>query len=177
MTKRLIVAAVVLLSASSPLAGQIPAASPHPSFAGTWAPADLERSDTYFNVGLSPIPGTGRLIVEQRGVNRLTVTITIPDERLEGINPRFYHTFYATIIYRLFEPEGRGGGAGAGGAPQPTVPTWVGDRLLIPDWRPSTFPTLTTFSMDGDQLKIETQVDRGAGRGNTVTQWFKKGRP
>ena len=138
--------------------------------------ADLERSDRYFDVGLSPIPGTARLIIEQRGVNRLTVTILIPEERLAPINPRFYATFYQTIVYRLFEPEGRGGGAGAGGAPQPTVPTWVGDRLVIPNARPSAFPTLTTFSMDGDQLKIETHVDRGGGRGNHVTELFKRER-
>lgn len=174
MTKRLILAAVVLACATSRPAGQTPAASPHPSFAGTWAPADLERSDRYFDVGLSSIPGTARLILEQRDVNRLTVTILIPEERLAPINPLFYHTFYQTIVYRLFEPQGRGGGAGAGGTPQPTVPTWIGDRLVIPNARPSAFPTMTTFSMDGDRLKIETHVDRGGGRSNDVVEWFRK---
>ena len=174
MMKNALVAAAVVLLDAAPLPAQQPSTPQRPSFAGTWAPADPARSDELFAVGLSPIPGRSRLIIEQRGTNRLTVTIAIPDEVIDAFNPKFFARRYATIIYHLFEPEGRAGGAGAGGVPQPTLPTWIGDRLVIPDPRPSARPMTTTYSMDGDRLKLETRVEIAGDRVNIVTEWFKK---
>ena len=154
------------------LLAQAPAAATHPSFAGTWEPSEPVKSDRLFDVGLSAIPGGGRLMIEQRP-NRLTVTITMPDDRLDpilNINGRFY----STIVYRLTESRWPAGGTGAAGPPRPTVPTWFGDRLVIPDMRPAARRTLTTFSLDGDRLKMETVVEVDDTRKNNVTEWFTR---
>ena len=110
------------------LVGQSPGPS-RPNLSGTWAPADPESSDARFNVGLSRIPGSGRLTIEQ-AANRFTVSITMPDDRLD----RAFATgrFQQTIIYRVDE-SGRSGGAGAGPPQVPTHTAWVGDRLVIPN--------------------------------------------
>jgi hypothetical protein len=171
---RVVLAAAAISGASLAPIPQTPPAAPRPSFAGTWAPADPARSDQLFAVGLTPIPGRAQLIIEQRGTNRLTVTIKIPDEVLDQFNPKLFARVYTTIMYNLFEPEGRSGGAGAGGVPPPTLPTWMGDRLVIPDPRPSERRMTTTYSMDGDRLKLETHVEIARDRINTVTEWFKK---
>ena len=97
----------------------------------------------------------------------------MPDDRLDpilGISGRFY----STIIYRLSPTPGRQGGTGAAGPQRVTVPTWLGDRLVIPDPRPTTRPTTITFSLDGERLKLETRVEVGAGRENNVTELFAK---
>jgi hypothetical protein len=168
----LIVTVAALLCVVPPLFAQVPTAALHPTFAGTWAPSDPERSDELFALGLTAIPGRGRLTVEQR-VDRLTVTITMPDDKLDpilSINGRFY----ATIVYRLSETPGRSGGAGAGGPQTPAGPTWFGDRLVVPDARPAARPITMTYSLDGDRLKLETRVDVSAAHANTVTEWFTR---
>jgi hypothetical protein len=82
--------------------------------------------------------------------------------------------FYQTVLYRLSETPGRTGGAGAGGLQRLTVPTWFGQRLVIPDIRPATRPTMTTFSLEGDRLKLETRADVVATGASTVTEWFSR---
>jgi len=117
------------------------------------------------------IPGQGRLSIEQRA-NRLTVTMTIPDDKLDPMLAG-RGRFYPTVIYYLFET--RLGGYGAAGPPKLTQATWIDDRLVIPDpWPGLTHPTTQTYSLDGDRLKIETRVDMGAGRENDVPEWFTK---
>jgi hypothetical protein len=145
--------------------------TPHPSLAGSWAPAIPEASDRRFDVGLTLIPGQGGLSIEQRA-NRLTVTITIPDDKLDSML-RARGRFYPTVIYYAFET--RPGGYGAAGPPKLTQATWIDDRLVIPNpWPGLTHPTTQTYSLDGDRLKIETRVDMGAGRESVVTEWFTK---
>lgn len=173
---RILLAAVVLYGAWLVPMPQAPVAAQRPSFAGIWAPVDPARSDQLFAVGLTPIPGRAQLVIEQRGTNRLTVTINIPDEVLDQFNPKFFARRYTTISYNLFEPEGRSGGAGAGGVPQPVFPTWIGNRLVIPDPRPSTRPMTTTYALDGERLKLETHIEIARDRVNTVTEWFRKER-
>lgn len=163
----LLVAAV--LTADSQLAAQTPA-QPRPNFSGTWTPVDPAKSDRLFDVGLSAIPGSARLTIDQTAT-RFTVTIAIPDDRLDPVLT-ISGRFYPTIMYRVYD-SGRSGGGGAG----PTVPSltsWVGDRLVIPNARPSTRPTSTTFSMDGERLKMETRVEVDATRVNNVTELFAK---
>ena len=105
--------AVAFLCVVSFLGAQSPAAPQRPSFAGTWEPSEPAKSDRLFDVGLAVIPGQGRLMIEQRS-DRLTVRITMPDDRLDpilGIKGRFYET----IVYRTPTAPGRSGGYGAGG--------------------------------------------------------------
>ena len=165
-----IVVAMVSFVQPRPLA-QTPAPTSHPSFAGIWAPSIPGASDRRYDVGLTMIPGQGRLAIEQRA-NRLTVTMTIPDDKLEpllAISGRFL----PTAIYYL--PETRTGGYGAGGAPELTRPTWLGNQLVIPNpWPQLTRPTTQTYSLDGDKLAIETRVDMGPGRVNDFTERFDK---
>jgi hypothetical protein len=156
----------------SPLFAQTPAGVAHPVFAGTWMPSDAAASNRWFDVGLTNIPGDGRLTIEQRP-DRLTVTITMPDQKLDPllkINGRFY----PTVMYRLTDAQGRLGGAGAGGPQRPSVPTWFGDRLVIPDPWPSFRRTSATYSLEGDRLKMETTVEIDSARSNTITQWFTR---
>jgi hypothetical protein len=162
--------AVVLASVAQPLA-QTPSPTAHPSFAGTWAPSIPSDSDRLFDVGLTMISGQGRLIIEQRA-NRLTVTMTIPDDKLEPLLA-INGPFYPTAIYYLSDT--RTGGYGAGGAPQLTQPTWLGNQLVIPNpWPMLKRPTTQTYSLDGDHLAIETRVDMGPGRVNDHTERFEK---
>ncbi len=162
----------LLCTGSRPFAQQSAGAVQHPSLTGTWLPSEPARSDELFAVGLTTIPGNGQLTIDQRS-DRLTVTITLPDDKLDpllSVNGRFY----TTIIYRLSGRPERSGGAGAGGPQPPSVPTWFGDRLVIPDARPSPRRTTTTYSLVGDRLKLETSVEISAGRANMVTQWLTR---
>jgi hypothetical protein len=156
------------VSAQAP--AQSPAVTP-PALAGIWVPVDPARSDRYFDVGLSLVPGQGRLTIEQRP-DRITVRITMPDDRLDPLLD-LTGRFYEAIIYRV-GTQGRQGGFGASGPQPPTGPTWIGDRLVIPNPRPSVYPTTTTYSREGERLKSETRVTVAAGRENTVTEWFTK---
>jgi hypothetical protein len=143
-----------------------------PTLAGTWQPSDPARSDELFAVGLTAIPGSGRVTIEQRP-DRLTVTISIPDDKLDPIL-RVSGRFYPAIIYRISETAGRFGGAGAGGPHPPAMPTWFGEKLVIPDARPGARPITMTYSIDGSRLKVETRVDLDGTRANTVTEWFTR---
>jgi hypothetical protein len=117
------------------------------------------------------IPGQGRLTIEQRA-NRLTVTMTIPDDKLEPLLA-INGPFYPTAVYYL--PETRTGGYGAGGVPVPTGPTWLGNQLVIPNpWPQFKYPTTQTYSLDGARLAIETRVDKGAGHVSDHTELFDK---
>src|SRR5262245_11540247 len=169
----LMVTAVAALAVAPLLLAQSPAAAQHPSFAGTWQPSEPAKSDRLFDVGLTAIPGGGRLTIEQR-TDRLTVRITMPDDRLDpilDINGRFYET----IVYRVPAASGRSGGFGAAGPPTPVGVTWVGDQLVIPSARPDArFPGKTTFSIDGDRLKLETRRQISDDRASTVTEWFTR---
>ena len=170
-----IFAAAILLWIARPISGQT-AAVVHPTFAGIWAPSDPVRSDKLFSVGLTFIAGASRLTIEQTA-DRLTVTVTVPDDKLKIWLALTDGPFYPTMVYRLTGFEGRSGGVGAGG-PQPLAgPTWVGDRLVIPNARavPNRFKGITaTYSLDGDQLKLENRWDLIDGRANDVTEWFTR---
>jgi hypothetical protein len=170
--RSLILAVAALLGGASVLAQVPPAAPPHPMFAGIWTPSEPARSDQLFSVGLTAIPGSGRLMIEQRA-DRLTVTITMPDDKLDPLLS-INGPFYQTIVYRLFEPRGRSGGAGAGGLQPPSVPTWLGNQLVIPNPRPAARPATTTYSLDGDRLKLETRVEARTAQATTVTEWFTR---
>jgi hypothetical protein len=169
------IVAVAILSVArvSPLA-QAPTQASHPSFAGTWAPSAPADSDRRWDIGIAKIPGQGRLTIDQQA-NRLTVTITIPEDKLA---PRLaiQGRVYPTVIYQLFEPTGRSGGYGAGGPPKPTQQaTWVNDQLVISNpWPGLARPTTETYALDGDHLVIETRVDMSPGRVNDLTERFDK---
>jgi len=128
MHVRFVAALVVALWLGPHLLGQSPGPS-RTNLSGTWIPTDPEASDARFNVGLSRIPGSGRVTIEQ-AANRFTVSITMPDDRLDGAfaNGRFQQT----VVYRVYE-SGRSGGAGAGPPQVPTRTAWVDDRLVIPN--------------------------------------------
>lgn len=165
------VAALVAASWLGPhLLGQAPG-PPRTNLSGTWVPTDPEASDARFNAGLSRIPGSGRVTIEQTG-NRFRLSITMPDDRLDGAfaNGRFEQT----VIYRVYE-SGRSGGAGAGPPQVPTRTTWVDDRLVIPNAIPgSAHPITMTLSMAGERLRIETRLDVDAASANTIRELFTK---
>jgi hypothetical protein len=151
---------------------ETPAATSHPILAGIWAPSDPVMSDWLFARGVNLVPGSGRLTIEQRA-DRFTLTITMPDDQLDPLLS-LQGRFYPTIIYHLYESRGRVGGAGAGGAPPTTVPTWVGDRLVIPQPQYAGPNTTATYSLDADRLKLETHVELADGRVNNWTELFAK---
>src|SRR6188508_837952 len=97
MLVRFVVALVAAFWLGPPLHGQAPGPS-RTNLSGTWVPTDPAVSDARFNVGLSRIPGSGRLTIEQTG-NRFTVSITMPDDRLDGAFAQ--GRFQQTIIYRV----------------------------------------------------------------------------
>lgn len=113
----------------------------------------------------------------EQTADRLTVTMIVPEDKLKIMLALTDGPFYPTMVYRLTGSEGRSGGVGAGG-PQPLQePTWFGDRLVIPNARavPPRFKGMTaTYSLDGDQLKLETRWDLVDGRANNVTELFTK---
>jgi hypothetical protein len=159
----------VLGGARLPVSAQTPAPASLPDFSGVWAPSDAARSDTLFDVGLSVVPGRGRMTIDQR-VNRITISISMTDDKLEPLMA-ISGRFYASIIYGITSRPARQGGFGAAGPPELTVPTWVGDRLVIPDARPAQRKATWTLSREGDRLKVETKVE---GRANTITEWFSR---
>jgi hypothetical protein len=161
------IAIAAALACEEPLMSQAPGVPSHPTFSGTWSPSDPVQSDGLFNLGLTLIPGQGRLTIEQR-VNRLTVMFVIPDDELDrllGVVGRLN----TTTVYRISETPGRVGGAGAGGSPSLSQPTWFGEQLVVPNMRPSNTPITTTISLDGDRLKLQTRGGR-----NVVDEWFTK---
>jgi hypothetical protein len=169
---------VAALVAAFWLCPQLLAQSPTPSrpnFSGTWVPTDPEASDARFNVGLSRIPGSARLTIEQ-AADRFTLSITIPDDRLDAAfaNGRFEQT----VIYRVYDAW-RSGGAGAGPPKVPpkvlTRTAWVDDRLVIPNASPGLArPVTMTFSMAGERLRIETRFDADVTSASTITDLFTK---
>jgi len=96
----------------------------------------------------------------------------MPDDRLDRA---FGHDrFEQTVIYRVYE-SGRSGGAGAGPPQVPTHPTWVDDRLVIPNAiLGSAHPVTMTFSMEGERLRIESRVEGDATNASTITEFFTK---
>ena len=168
----LTVTAIAFLCVVPFLRAQSPATPQRPSFAGTWEPTEPEKSDRLFDVGLTTIPGRGQLTIEQRA-DRFTVRITMPDDRLDPILS-IKGRFYETIVYRTPTAPGRSGGYGAGGPATPVGVTWVGDQLVIPNARPDGRPGKTTYSMDGDRLKVETLGQVTSDRASTVTEWFTR---
>ena len=160
---------LIFCSSSLIAAQQAPApASPpaqRPNFAGTWVPAEPERSDVYFKNGVSWIPGTGRLVIEQRP-NRLTVTAHIPDDILD----RWLASIgqhYPTVMYRIVEPSGRGG-FGAGGD---LTGSWQDGRLFLHRTQAGSRLLTTFVSLDGDRLKIDRHTAI-AGKESTLSEWF-----
>ena len=171
MNGRVFIGTMVVLAAY--LAGhalaQVPVAPSHPSCAGVWTPSDPEASDSKFGVGLTLIPGQGRLDIEQRA-DRLTVTMTIPEKQLARMLAASGR-FYPAAIYNLPESDGRPGSDYR----QQTQARWVDDRLVIPNpWPGLARPTTQTYSLDGNRLKIQTHSDMGNGRQSDVTEWFTK---
>ena len=161
----------VILWLGPQVPAQTPAAASRPNFSGAWQPADPAKSDKLFDVGLSYVPGSGRLTIEQTE-RRFTMTITRPDDRLEPL-PNISGRFIPTIVYRIYE-SGRAGGGGRGDL-KPSLTSWLGDRLVIPDPRPgSRLPMTSTFSMEGDRLKMETRAEVDAVRASTVIELFTK---
>lgn len=124
---------------------------------------------------MTPIPGDGRLKIEQ-GTDLFTVTVTVPEDKLKLRLALTDRPFTATMVYRLTGSQGRSGGVGAGG-PQPLPgPTWVGDRLVVSTAWPGLGRMVkgmaTTYSLQGDQLKLETHWDLTNGRANDLTELF-----
>jgi hypothetical protein len=157
-----------------PLVAQAPTPAVHPSFAGTWVPANKHRNDLFFAAMATDLPGDGRLIIEQTAT-LITVTKKMPDEELQR-RVRFGRSFSQTVVYQLNAP-GRSGGFGAAGAPPMMVPTWVGDRLVIPHAQPDTdgLKNFTvTYSFEGDSLKQETHWELADGRANTLAFLFER---
>jgi len=146
---------------------QVPAPPLRPSFAGVWTPSIPEASDSKFGVGLTLIPGQGRLEIEQRA-DRLTVTMIIPEKQLAPMLAASGR-FYPTAIYNLPRSDGRPGSEYR----QETQAMWVDGRLVIPNpWPGLARPTTQTYSLDGNRLKIQTHSDMGNGRHTDVTEWF-----
>ena len=168
---RFVAALAVAFCLGPHLLGQSPAPPSRTNFSGTWVPANPEASDARFNVGLSRIPGTGSLTIEQTA-GRFKVSITMPDDRLEGA---FAHgRFQQTVIYRVYGSY-RSGGAGAAPPQAPTNTTWVDDRLVIPNAiLGSARPVTMTFSMEGEQLRVEARVEGDATTGSTITEFFRR---
>jgi hypothetical protein len=111
---------------------QVPVPPSHPSFAGVWTPSVPEASDSKFGVGLTLIPGQGRLDIEQRA-DRLTVTMTIPEKQLAPMLAASGR-FYPTAIYNL--PGSDGPAAITGNKLRPSG--WMIDssfRTRGRDWR------------------------------------------
>jgi len=96
----------------------------------------------------------------------------MPDDRLDGA---FAHgRFQQTVIYQVYA-SGRSGGGGAAPPQVPTHTSWVGDRLVIPNAiLGSARPVTMTFSIEGEQLRIDARVEYEAPDAFTITEFFKK---
>jgi hypothetical protein len=159
---------VTSLSRTAP---QVPSGGLHPTFAGIWTPSDPARSDKAWSVGISRIPGRARLTIEQRP-DRLTLTISMPDDLLSSMLRLV--PFYPTVVLHLSDVQ-RSGGYGAGGPPPLSGPTWVGDQLTVPAlWPGDKDSTTTTYSLDGDRLKVETRTVVNAAHTNHLEEWFNR---
>ena len=141
-----------------------------PSFAGTWAPSNPERSALLFKNGMSfvaGVSGKGRLVIEQRP-DRLILTKQLPDDALDMML-KLLGRYDTTTVYRIVTPQGRSGGFGAAGD---TRSSWQADRLVfyITD---SAKGLAAAFSMDGEQLKVEEHTVV-KGNKNTSSEWFTR---
>ena len=151
--------------------GQAASEARRPTFAGAWTPSDPARSDVLFNNGLGWIPGTGRLVIEQRP-NRLTVTKHVPDDKLDPLLA-IHGRWDLTVAYPIIESRGRSGGFGAGGDGS----SWRGDRLVLTQSRAGSRLSTVSLSLDGDRLKLETHVViAGESKESTVPEWFSRTR-
>ena len=157
--------------ASAPIAQT--ADTKRPTFAGTWQPSDPEKSETLFDIGIGWVPGEGRVVIEQAR-NRLTVTLIIPDDKLDRLLA-IQREFYTTVVYRIDDPIGRrGGGAGGAGANgQPADSSWQGDRLVLVQRQVGGRSITVSISLDGDRLKLDSHAVVG-GKGHTNSQWFDR---
>ena len=125
-----------------------------------------------FNNGMGWVPGDGRLVIEQTP-NRLTVTKHIPDSKLDRLLA-LHRRFDRTVVYKIIEPRGRAGGAGAG-PENISVPSWRADRLAL--WQTQNGPRMSTLwlSLDGDRLKFETHVViAGENKESRTPEWFER---
>jgi hypothetical protein len=160
------------ISAQSQATPPAPAVTPalqRPSFAGVWKPSDPAKADTFFSVGITWVPGDGRIAIEQSS-NRLTVTMTIPDAILDKLLS-IQKQYYPTIIYRIDEPSGRGGFGSAGDLSG----SWQGDRLVIMRRTTANVRGTTSLLMDGDRLKKENySAVIGENKETTTSEWFDR---
>ena len=154
--------------AGAPL-DQAVAESRRPTFAGTWTPSEPARSEEFFDVGLGWIPGDGRLIIEQ-APNRLTVTKSLPDAKLDRLLGFARREFVATVIYWIDAPSR--GGAGASGI---VGSSWRGDQLILTQKQAGNRLTTESLSLDGDRLKLETLIHiSGESKDTTKAEWFSR---
>jgi hypothetical protein len=162
--------AFVAVPRGVPVAAQEPSHVGRPSLSGTWLPVDGDFADKVFNIGLTAIPSGTKVTIDQQPT-RITITIALPDDKLSAIS-RMTGRFYTTVTY--WPAEGRVGGYGAGGAPQVTHPTWLGDRFVVPDALPGG-GRMMSYSLKGGLLQVESENQNPPWQtANTVTQLLKK---
>ena len=167
----IVLSAVLAIVGSQVSSAQEVLPSQRPSFAGTWVPADPNRSEVLFNNGTSAVAGVsgqGRLLIEQRA-DRLTLTRQLSDDA-SSMMLNFKGSFDTTTVYRIVLPQSGNGGLGAGGD---TRSSWQEDRLVL-QIVGAAKPTTVTFSLDGERLRVETHVVVSPGKENNQAELFTR---
>jgi hypothetical protein len=160
-----------LIGGVSATLAQTGAETRRPAFAGAWKPSDPARSERLFSVGIGWVPGDGSIVIEQTS-NRLTITKNLPEARLDRVL-EFQRQFYPTVIYRIDDPRGRVGGAGATG--QAAGSSWQGDRLVLTQTQAGGRHITVSVLLDSDRLKVDSHVVIVAeGKESTTSEWFER---
>jgi hypothetical protein len=121
------------------------------NFAGRWIPVDVPTAASLFAVGLTDLPGSGMTISQD--AKTFTITQGRPNAEL-------------TKTFLLDGSESRN--TWGLGTIQVSKAEWVGSNLVVTTKGPSLQWT-NTYSMNGDQLKIEM-----SGSENTAVLFYKK---
>jgi hypothetical protein len=162
----LVVTLSLVGGASWPL-DQTASESARRTLAGTWSPSDPARTEAFFDVGIGWIPGDGRLVIEQTP-NRLTVTRSIPDAKLDRLLDSQRREFIATVIYWIDAPAR--GGAGANGM---NGSSWRGDQLILTQKQSGGRRITEALALDGDRLRLDIQIT-AENKDTTRSEWFNR---
>ncbi len=141
------------------------------NYAGEWTPRDPEKNDALFGIGLTDVPGRGRLMISI-DASMLAISRTGP-----GAEPGPRDTIGAQVPARsVYDLSGRPTTHTSIAGPAVSRATAESNRIVVRTTLPQG-ELETVYSIAGGDLQVETTLWGPDGRpGSTVRLWYQRRR-